>query len=122
MRTFTLSICLLALLTCWGCTLPTEADIQTIATIRLLPPEGVLPERVSVEIQYTNMNTLEQESYPLTDTLVAEQKLLRGLYTVYVDGSVYTNKGDLLHVRGRLPDCPLIGRRSSCEGPLSVLP
>lgn len=65
-----------------------EDDLFTTATITLTAEEGTTVERVQGTMQLTNLNTRQVTTTAEFDGNIARVSLLRGVYSVLVEGSM----------------------------------
>lgn len=65
-----------------------EDDLFTTAAITLIAEEGTTVERVQGTVQLTNLNTRQVTTTAEFDGNIARVSLLRGVYSVLVEGSM----------------------------------
>lgn len=65
-----------------------EDDLFTTAAITLTAEEGTTVERVQGTVQLTNLNTRQVTTTAEFDGNIARVSLLRGVYSVLVEGSM----------------------------------
>lgn len=77
-----------------------EDDLFTTAAITLTAEEGTTVERVQGTVQLTNLNTRQVTTTAEFDGNIARVSLLRGVYSVQVEGSMlYKNAHGATGVR-----------------------
>ena len=77
-----------------------EDDLFTTAAITLTAEEGTTVERVQGTVQLTNLNTRQVTTTAEFDGNIARVSLLRGVYSVLVEGSMqYENAHGATGVR-----------------------
>lgn len=116
------SLTILLLLSLTACKPMERAEVMSEVTFEIEYPAGIEPAELSYQLKYDNHNTRVTTTRNSITTPTYQDELLRGLYTVHVEGTCLLPSGEIIRIRGVENDQLFLARQERCLIKLIQMP
>lgn len=99
-----------------------RAEVMSEVTFRLEYPAEMEWVKLSYQLSYSNHNTGVNTIRNSITSATYQDQLLRGLYTIHVEGTAILRSGEVIQVRGVESDQLFLDSHNSCGIKLIRMP